>query len=61
MGKLRKGIRRAKESESASMSPLRPSSEDEAHEPSDEDDSYVAKPKRKTAKRIKPPKQVVEE
>lgn len=43
------------------MSPLRPSSEDEAHEPSDEDDSYVAKPKRKTAKRTKPPKQVVEE
>ena len=40
------------------MSPLRPSSEDEANEPSNEDDSYVAKPRRKTVKRTKAPKQV---
>ena len=60
-GKLRRGAKKIKESESASMSPLRPSSEDEAQEPSDEDGSYAAKPKRKTAKRTKAPKQVADE
>ena len=60
--KLRRGAKKTKESESASMSPLRPSSEeDEAQEPSDEDDSYTAKPKRKTVKRTKAPKQVADE
>ncbi len=60
-GKLRRGAKKTKESESATMSPLRPSSEDEAQEPSDEDNSYEAKPKRKTAKRTKAPKQVANE